>query len=365
MSSVTTGKNIDHREAIAVQTTYEMAAAMSSGRHDRRRTMCRYIREERVLPSNYRSRTPLQHFCPALHFPMSFPTDTKHLIVLEPPPVEFEEDYLEPPPSYDYLPEEEGQRSPTHSAHFIESGLGYPYPSSLGTSSSTYLSSPTASARASYVSLSSASHRMSGTPSIDHWDDDSGATGYAPSLTPPSKDAPHPDKVGKLVSGRCPQRLLNPPPPCFSRPRSESMQYPPFPTITVASIGKHYLAKGFPATLPPSETRPHPFATHDVTEEEWMHFLADLKRAAGLGWGDRLVGNVAPLLVGVPYVPGETDLSYIISGYMAGVADCITGRIRQVSRGTRRARKSCLPWNSSITGTACVFAFSVYVVVVR
>ncbi|RPD55558.1 hypothetical protein L227DRAFT_301790 [Lentinus tigrinus ALCF2SS1-6] len=227
---------------------------------------------------------------------MYFSNDTKHPIVLGPPPAALEDDYLEPPPSYDSLPQE-------------ESRFGYPPPpSSPSASSSTHSSSLTLSPSASHFSASNTSHHLQKSPSSSHWDDDDSAGGYAPSLTPPSKDAPHPEKVGKLVSGRCPHHLLNPPPPCFSRTPSENMHYPPFPTITIPSLGKQYLAEGFPAVLPVSETKPHPFATHDVTEEDWMHFLADMKRAASLGWGDRLVGNVAPLFVGVPYVPGVAGL---------------------------------------------------------
>ena len=130
-------------------------------------------------------------------------------------------------------------------------------------------------------------------------------SGYAPSPEPLSPDAPQPDRVGRLVGGRSVEKLLKPKPPCFLRalPSSESITYPPFAPMAVHALSRT-LAKGFSITLPRVPAGGlHPFASHDVREGDWMHFLADVKRAASLGWGDRVV-EPAPHLV-VPIVPGR------------------------------------------------------------
>ncbi|EJF56561.1 hypothetical protein DICSQDRAFT_174789 [Dichomitus squalens LYAD-421 SS1] len=125
--------------------------------------------------------------------------------------------------------------------------------------------------------------------------------GYAPTHIPSSNK--HPSQVGKFAGGKSTQNLLNPPPACFSRTPPSDQQYPEFEMITIPSLGHQYLAKGFPATLPQTATRPHPFSTHDVTEKDWMHFLADLKAAGSLGWSDRIVFNIAPALLGTAFLP--------------------------------------------------------------
>ena len=136
--------------------------------------------------------------------------------------------------------------------------------------------------------------------------------GYAPTHIPSSNK--HPSQVHKFAGGKSLQKSLNPPPGCFSRAPPSDQQYPEFQMITIPSLGHQYLSKGFPATLPPSITRPHPFSTHDVTEEDWMHFLADLKAAGSLGWNDRLVSNIAPALLGTAFIAGALLSCYATKG---------------------------------------------------
>ena len=57
--------------------------------------------------------------------------------------------------------------------------------------------------------------------------------------------------------------------------------------------------KGFGVELPPSRENPHPFATHDVQEDDWKRFLGDLKKAAALTTRDKIVAGVAPMAAGI------------------------------------------------------------------
>ncbi|PIL25560.1 hypothetical protein GSI_12368 [Ganoderma sinense ZZ0214-1] len=52
-----------------------------------------------------------------------------------------------------------------------------------------------------------------------------------------------------------------------------------FETITVPTVpGRYRLADGFSPDLPPAHEQPHPFASHDVTQEDWLAFLGDIRR---------------------------------------------------------------------------------------
>ena len=107
------------------------------------------------------------------------------------------------------------------------------------------------------------------------------------------------------MGGRSVHKLLDPPPPSFLRIPPPGTYFPPFAPLVVPSLGNRFLAKGFPAVLPATGpgVHPHPFSTHDVREGDWMHFLSDVKRAASLGWGDRVAAG-APHLI-MPVLPGE------------------------------------------------------------
>lgn len=58
------------------------------------------------------------------------------------------------------------------------------------------------------------------------------------------------------------------PPPSWQRPPAPHMAYNQFPPMYLISNGKE-LTKGFPELPPPCQLAPHPFATHDVNEEDW------------------------------------------------------------------------------------------------
>lgn len=65
----------------------------------------------------------------------------------------------------------------------------------------------------------------------------------------------------------------------FSR-QAPQQDYPPFePTFLLAN--GQYLTRGFPALPPPSRTTPHPFASHDITESDWLRY-ADCALLLGL-----------------------------------------------------------------------------------
>ncbi|EKM56388.1 uncharacterized protein PHACADRAFT_253472 [Phanerochaete carnosa HHB-10118-sp] len=59
------------------------------------------------------------------------------------------------------------------------------------------------------------------------------------------------------------------------------------------------LDKGFSAIPPDAGVRPHPFATHDVCEEDWTRFVGDLRKAGKLSPMNRIVAGVAPMAMGI------------------------------------------------------------------
>ncbi|KAH9917894.1 uncharacterized protein BXZ73DRAFT_105414 [Epithele typhae] len=105
-------------------------------------------------------------------------------------------------------------------------------------------------------------------------------------LYPPPPDAPpsyslSPTSYPTYTYVRSSSSAPPPTPPpqhSFARPRNPAMPCGPFEPLTVLCSGPA-LAAGFPAYLPPSTTVPHPFGTHDIAEEDWAGFLADVARA--------------------------------------------------------------------------------------
>jgi hypothetical protein len=73
--------------------------------------------------------------------------------------------------------------------------------------------------------------------------------------------------------------------------------------MCLISNGKD-LSNGFPDLPPPCQMNPHPFATHDVTEEDWKRFLVDVKKAGSLSGAQRIKSNVIPLVTGMSFVTG-------------------------------------------------------------
>ncbi|KAI6133450.1 hypothetical protein EDD17DRAFT_1553236 [Pisolithus thermaeus] len=93
------------------------------------------------------------------------------------------------------------------------------------------------------------------------------------------------------------------PPSSWQRPPPSNLPYNQFPPMCLISNGKD-LAKGFPELPPPCQLAPHPFATHDVTEEDWKRFLTDVKKGASLTGAQRIKSNVIPLVAGLSFVGG-------------------------------------------------------------
>ena len=60
--------------------------------------------------------------------------------------------------------------------------------------------------------------------------------------------------------------------PSFARAPSRQVTYPSFPPMFLVATGKS-LAKGFPFISPASNSIPHPFASHDVYEGDWMKYI--------------------------------------------------------------------------------------------
>ncbi|KZT66654.1 hypothetical protein DAEQUDRAFT_739891 [Daedalea quercina L-15889] len=75
--------------------------------------------------------------------------------------------------------------------------------------------------------------------------------------------------------------LLDPPPPSFLRSARPDLPYEPFEPTSLRSLGND-LSQGFPALPPESRDIPHPFATHDVNEDDWRRFLYGVKSASAL-----------------------------------------------------------------------------------
>lgn len=94
-----------------------------------------------------------------------------------------------------------------------------------------------------------------------------------------------------------------PTPPSFSRTPQPHFGYPPFPPCTATSLGSE-LSSGFPVLPPPCYVQPHPFTTHDVSEEDWARFLDDVRRAGASG--NKFVASVAPVMRGVGLISGES-----------------------------------------------------------
>ncbi|KAH7912645.1 hypothetical protein BJ138DRAFT_1147969 [Hygrophoropsis aurantiaca] len=90
--------------------------------------------------------------------------------------------------------------------------------------------------------------------------------------------------------------------PCNREP-PRGLSYAPFPAISLESNTVE-LRKGFPELPPPCYFQPHPFVTHDVTEDDWRRFLADVKKAASLSTQQRIASNVVPIVTPVGIVGG-------------------------------------------------------------
>lgn len=60
------------------------------------------------------------------------------------------------------------------------------------------------------------------------------------------------------------------------------------------------LSTAFPLLAPPSTADPHPFITHDVSEQDWTFFVRDVKAAALLAPSNSMFAGVAPVHMRLP-----------------------------------------------------------------
>ncbi|KAG2075376.1 hypothetical protein BDR04DRAFT_1091555 [Suillus decipiens] len=93
------------------------------------------------------------------------------------------------------------------------------------------------------------------------------------------------------------------PPPMWQRQPPQHLSRDQFPPLCLISNGTD-LSKGFPELPPPCQLCVHPFATHDILEEDWKRFLADIKKAGSLSGGQRVKSNVIPLIAGAGLISG-------------------------------------------------------------
>ncbi len=99
-----------------------------------------------------------------------------------------------------------------------------------------------------------------------------------------------------FAAGTTPSQLLNPPPPSFSRQPPGNLPYSAFPPCALLSISNR-LEDGFPALPPPTQVQPHPFAAHDVNEEDWRVFLGHVKVAedsSSSSFSESLMAGMSP-----------------------------------------------------------------------
>ncbi|OBZ77997.1 hypothetical protein A0H81_02680 [Grifola frondosa] len=92
--------------------------------------------------------------------------------------------------------------------------------------------------------------------------------------------------LNAFASGETSARLLNAP-PSFQRAPMSGLLYTAFQPLTLFGLGTR-LEDGFSTVPPPSAAVPHPFAAHDVSEQDWVRFLHDVKSAGSASPEDRL-----------------------------------------------------------------------------
>ncbi|KAI0762974.1 hypothetical protein C8Q74DRAFT_1165163, partial [Fomes fomentarius] len=121
----------------------------------------------------------------------------------------------------------------------------------------------------------------------------------------------------------------------ISRAPPKDLPYSPFPPAVLHARGIDLESEtgGFPMEPPvcPCAPAPHPFVTHDVTQEDWARFLQDVRSAGGLSPVNQIIAEAAPVAV-----------LGIIGGYIAGKA------LREYVKSKRRSPVSHVidEWNS-------------------
>jgi len=111
--------------------------------------------------------------------------------------------------------------------------------------------------------------------------------GFFDAFQQQQQQAPGSDQMERGLFSHNP---LNPPPAAFQRPPPGHYTYIQFAPMSVYTNTER-LQDGFQLIPPPARAGDqHPFASHDVTEEDWHKFLKDLEKTAHLSPTQRL-GN--------------------------------------------------------------------------
>ena len=119
--------------------------------------------------------------------------------------------------------------------------------------------------------------------------------------------------VKNFAPGKSPTKLLDPPPPSFTRAPPPGPSYGMFPLLMLVSKGTT-LDRGFPYAAPACPTGgaamvPHPFVEHDINEQDWRRFLHDVRVAGSLSPLNRVVSGLAPLALGIGVIFGARRAS--------------------------------------------------------
>ncbi|KAI1789461.1 hypothetical protein LXA43DRAFT_1062829 [Ganoderma leucocontextum] len=98
-------------------------------------------------------------------------------------------------------------------------------------------------------------------------------------------------------------------------------------TSKLCSIRDHHcpdaqyrLSDGFCPELPPSYEQPHPFASHDVAQEDWLAFLGDIRR---------ITQNTSEERMRETFAPESSALGGLGSGGRGGLARGLLGAIAE------------------------------------
>ncbi|PIL26741.1 hypothetical protein GSI_11155 [Ganoderma sinense ZZ0214-1] len=92
----------------------------------------------------------------------------------------------------------------------------------------------------------------------------------------------------------------------FARAPENDLPYGAFPPATLHAYSDDLEADGFPKDPPTCACAPapHPFVTHDVSEEDWASFLDDVRGAGGLSPVNGLIAGAAPIAVRAGIIGG-------------------------------------------------------------
>lgn len=100
------------------------------------------------------------------------------------------------------------------------------------------------------------------------------------------------------------------PPLSFSRPPPPNLPYGAFLPAVHYARSADLAGDGFelaPPTCAGAPGQPHPFVTHDIAENDWARFLADVQGAGGLEPVNAVVAGAAPTVAVAGLLGGESS----------------------------------------------------------